>query len=214
MSTTIRPTAEDALWAVIDTEPRPATELATAAGISPSKTRKILNQWAADGSITRHADEDPRAAARWSITTDHSSDSTIISESEPATTQADAPSQPEAATSEPELTPPPDPIDTNPEPDTVVAEAPGEQDPESAAESTNQSDPDQDKLAPGALRGLVEDHLRDHPGQEFTPHQIGKALAGRSSGAVHNALMKLTQTGVAKQTCDRPKKFALARDTQ
>ncbi|MET7769059.1 hypothetical protein [Nocardia sp. NPDC005366] len=65
------------------------------------------------------------------------------------------------------------------------------------------------KLAPGALRGQVEDFLRDHPGQEFSPHQIGKAL-DRSSGAVHNALVKLTTGGTARQTSAAPKKFTLA----
>jgi hypothetical protein len=36
---------------------------------------------------------------------------------------------------------------------------------------------------PGALRDLVEDHLRKFPGTAFTPHQVGKVLtrsAGRS----------------------------------
>ncbi len=38
----------------------------------------------------------------------------------------------------------------------------------------------------GALRGLVEEHLRTFPGTAFTPHQIGKVLT-RSAGAVANA---------------------------
>ncbi|WP_158271281.1 hypothetical protein [Nocardia sp. MDA0666] len=55
----------------------------------------------------------------------------------------------------------------------------------------------------------MEDFLRDHPDDEFSPHEIGKALA-RSSGAVHNALARLTTLGTARRTSDRPKKFALA----
>uniref|UniRef100_UPI002458663E hypothetical protein n=1 Tax=Nocardia cyriacigeorgica TaxID=135487 RepID=UPI002458663E len=82
------------------------------------------------------------------------------------------------------------------------------------AGQTGEGSPHPDKLAPGALRGLVEDHLRDHPGQEFTPHQIGKALGGRSSGAVHNALVRLADSGVAEMTTTRPKKFALAPSSQ
>ncbi|WP_227999453.1 hypothetical protein [Nocardia australiensis] len=66
-----------------------------------------------------------------------------------------------------------------------------------------------DRLPAGALRGQVEDYLHDNPGKEFTPHQIGKAL-DRSSGAVHNALVKLTKDGTAVQTGTAPKKFALA----
>ncbi|MFD3430749.1 hypothetical protein [Nocardia fluminea] len=65
------------------------------------------------------------------------------------------------------------------------------------------------RLPAGALRGQVEDFLRDHPEEEYSPHQIGKAL-DRSSGAVHNALVKLTKDGTARQTSTAPKKFALA----
>ncbi len=43
---------------------------------------------------------------------------------------------------------------------------------------------------PGALRGLVEEHLRKFPDAAFTPHQVGKVLT-RSAGAVANALDKL-----------------------
>ncbi|MET8779471.1 hypothetical protein ABZV58_31110 [Nocardia sp. NPDC004654] len=66
-----------------------------------------------------------------------------------------------------------------------------------------------ERLPAGALRGQVEDFLRDNPGEEFTPHQIGKAL-DRSSGAVHNALVTLTKHGTAHQTGTAPKKFTLA----
>ena len=64
------------------------------------------------------------------------------------------------------------------------------------------------RLAPGALRGLVEDFLRDNPG-EFSPNAIGKALK-RSSGAVHNALEKLVESGYAVRTSEKPKKYSLA----
>ncbi|MGH3693791.1 MAG: hypothetical protein ACRDRX_07350 [Pseudonocardiaceae bacterium] len=66
------------------------------------------------------------------------------------------------------------------------------------------------RLPPGGLRGLVEDWLRDHPGERFSPSAIGKAL-GRSSGAVANALDKLVADGYAAQTCDKPKRFTAAR---
>ncbi|WP_157187428.1 hypothetical protein [Nocardia vinacea] len=65
------------------------------------------------------------------------------------------------------------------------------------------------RLPAGALRGQVEDFLRDHPGEEYTPHQIGKVLE-RSSGAVHNALVTLTKGGTARQTSTAPKRFTLA----
>lgn len=65
------------------------------------------------------------------------------------------------------------------------------------------------RLASGALRGMVEDYLRDHSGQDFSPNTVGKAL-NRSAGAVHNALEKLVTGGYAVRTSDKPKKYALA----
>jgi hypothetical protein len=68
------------------------------------------------------------------------------------------------------------------------------------------------RLPSGGLRGLVEDWLRDHPGEEFSPNAIGKAL-GRSSGAVANALDKLVAAGYAAQTQDKPKRFTAVKTT-
>jgi hypothetical protein len=67
-----------------------------------------------------------------------------------------------------------------------------------------------ERLAPGALRGMVEDYLRDHLGEEFSPTAIAKALGGRSSGAVSNALDRLVADGTAAKTKDKPRRFALA----
>ncbi|GAA3040854.1 winged helix-turn-helix domain-containing protein [Actinokineospora globicatena] len=66
------------------------------------------------------------------------------------------------------------------------------------------------RLAPGALRGQVEDYLRDHPAQRFSPTEIARALEGRSGGAVSNALDKLVADGVAVRVQDKPRRFALA----
>jgi hypothetical protein len=70
------------------------------------------------------------------------------------------------------------------------------------------------RLAPGSLRGMVEDHLRDHPGEEFGPTAIAKALGGKSSGAVSNALDKLVADGTAVRTKEAPRRFALASAEQ
>jgi predicted transcriptional regulator len=78
---------------------------------------------------------------------------------------------------------------------------------ESGTDSGQQQEKSQ-RLAPGALRGMVEDYLRDNSG-EFSPNAIGKAL-NRSSGAVHNALEKLVESGYAVRTSDKPKKYSLA----
>jgi hypothetical protein len=62
---------------------------------------------------------------------------------------------------------------------------------------------------PGALRDLVEEHLRKFPDTTFTPHQVGKVLT-RSAGAVANALDKLTGLGVAQMVTDKPRTYRLA----
>lgn len=67
-----------------------------------------------------------------------------------------------------------------------------------------------ERLASGALRGMVEDWLREHPGEQAGPTKIAKDLGGKSSGAVSNALDKLIEAGVAVKTQDKPKRFALA----
>jgi len=65
------------------------------------------------------------------------------------------------------------------------------------------------RLPSGALQGMVEDFLREHPAEAFGPVAIAKALGGKSSGAVSNALDKLADHGVAVKTSDKPKRFAL-----
>ena len=62
---------------------------------------------------------------------------------------------------------------------------------------------------PGALRDLVEEHLRKFPGTAFTQHQVGKVLT-RSAGAVANALDKLVSLGTAEMVTDKPRTYRLA----
>ena len=62
---------------------------------------------------------------------------------------------------------------------------------------------------PGELRDLVDGHLREFPGKDFTPYQVGKVL-GRSSGAVANALDKLVGLGVAELAGETPRAYRLA----
>ncbi|MDX3663676.1 hypothetical protein PV646_40885 [Streptomyces sp. ID05-26A] len=70
------------------------------------------------------------------------------------------------------------------------------------------------KLPSGALRGMVEDFLTDHAGEEFGPSAIAKALGGKSSGAVSNALDKLVDDGTAVKSSEKPRRFALASAQQ
>lgn len=62
------------------------------------------------------------------------------------------------------------------------------------------------RLGRGALRDMVAEFLSSHPGAEFGPTAIGKAL-GRSSGAVSNALTKLAADGHVVQVSERPLRF-------
>ncbi|WP_199550365.1 helix-turn-helix domain-containing protein [Streptomyces sp. N35] len=65
------------------------------------------------------------------------------------------------------------------------------------------------RLAPGALRQLVIDHLTAHPDEAFTATKISRAI-GKSSGAIANVLVKITADGVAEQRTERPRTYRLA----
>ncbi len=60
----------------------------------------------------------------------------------------------------------------------------------------------------GALRDLVEEHLRKFPGTASAPHQIGKVLT-RSAGAVASALDKLVSPGTARMATGKPRSCRL-----
>ena len=62
---------------------------------------------------------------------------------------------------------------------------------------------------PGALRDKILRHLRNHPGADFTPHEIHEVL-GNSSGAIAKALDTLVGHGRAELACDAPRRFRLA----
>ncbi|MFD3486708.1 hypothetical protein [Streptomyces sp. NPDC058665] len=57
---------------------------------------------------------------------------------------------------------------------------------------------------------MASEHLLAHSGTEFGPVAIGKGL-GRFSGAVANALTKLTGNGTVAQTSERPVLYAAVR---
>ncbi|WP_148592511.1 helix-turn-helix domain-containing protein [Streptomyces sp. WAC01526] len=70
--------------------------------------------------------------------------------------------------------------------------------------------PDQKKrLAPGALRQMVVDHLHAHPDEAFTATKISRVIE-KSSGAIANSLATLVRLGVADQVSDTPRTFRLA----
>jgi MoxR-like ATPase len=55
---------------------------------------------------------------------------------------------------------------------------------------------------------MVLAHLTEHLGQSFTPGELARALGGRSTGAIGNALATLIERGTITCTHTRPRRFA------
>lgn len=68
------------------------------------------------------------------------------------------------------------------------------------------------RLAPGALRQMVIDHLHAHPGEAFTATKISRVI-GKSSGAIANALVTLTSQGITEQVGEQPRTYRAAAGT-
>ena len=67
------------------------------------------------------------------------------------------------------------------------------------------------KLAKNGLRNQVEAFMRDlGTGHDVTPGTVARELGGRSSGAVGNAMSRLTAEGVLVMTSEAPVKYAMA----
>ncbi|MDQ1024691.1 hypothetical protein QF035_002273 [Streptomyces umbrinus] len=64
------------------------------------------------------------------------------------------------------------------------------------------------RLAPGALRQMVIDHLEAHPGEAFTATKISRVIE-KSSGAIANALVTLARQGIAEQVTNKPLTYRL-----
>ncbi|MCA1229952.1 hypothetical protein [Saccharopolyspora sp. 6M] len=193
-----RTEAEGQLWAVVSGEPHTTAALAVAAGVGRSTAAKALSRWALAGTITRDVvGEGAGQRSEWSRPQHPAPEAALGQAPEQEPEPEEAPRQPELA---------------------IVPEAPSV--PEQTTEEAG-IEPDsgrgevpappvtRERLAPGALHGLVEDFLREHPGDEFGPSKIGKELS-RSSGAVNNALEKMTEKGVVVKTREAPKRFMLA----
>ncbi|MGW4330519.1 hypothetical protein ACWEKR_32100 [Nocardia sp. NPDC004573] len=214
-----------ALWEALETHPGSTTaQLAELAAIETIPARQLLTEWELAGAVW--ADTDPgKGGKTWTAGAkpEQAPAAPEPAVPEPAATAPAEPATPESIAAEPTAPEPGTPAeqaapaapDTTPE--TAVAAPTGDDPatpapvPPAAADDGAAADPEStaERLPAGGLRGQVEDHLRENPGKEFTPHQIGKALA-RSSGAVHNALVTLTKHGTARQTSTAPKKFTLA----
>ncbi|MFQ6227166.1 hypothetical protein [Nocardia sp. NPDC002869] len=215
----LRNDTDAALWAALGTHPGSTTAaLADVAGVGVSTARRALLSWETAGAARSHSDPElPRAAKTWT-TAEPAATPQAATAPEPAASEPAAPEPAaEAVTTSTDSDAPADPAPAHPgQADTPVAGPTGDESADTTpstpaggddpAAAPPESGP---RLRSGALRGQVEDFLRDHPDEEFSPHQIGKAL-DRSSGAVHNALVTLTKGGTAHQTSTAPKRFTLA----
>ncbi|QIS17171.1 hypothetical protein [Nocardia terpenica] len=199
------PTAEK-LWAALRQGPgSTARELAESVGIGGSTARKLLVALERTGSAYRLEGEAggsaQRPTDRWYVL--HTPTAATAPAEQDPTGEADEtvgdlaePSEPTelaAPAEEPDTAPDPAEADTPAEPADTAAAADTAPDTEAAAEpeEAGQAEPETvepvvkgKRMAPGALRAMVEEFLRDCAGREFGPTEIGRDLE-RSVGAVH-----------------------------
>ncbi|WP_229693448.1 hypothetical protein [Lentzea pudingi] len=168
-----------------------AADLSLLAQIGKSTAPKILAKWASDGAVTRTpgiAEGGRRAADLWVIT-DFGSITVAEEDSVDLTdTAADEAQDPINSVAI-------DAVEAEP----VVAEVSAPEAVDGGRSTTTERVAKLIKqmtarLAASALLGMVEDYLHDHPGEEFGPAAIAKALDGKSSGAVSNALTSWSRT--------------------
>lgn len=222
-----RTDAEDRLWAALYDQPgSSAAQLALAAGIGKSTAGKILAAWAKDATVTRTPGEAQgrrRVADRWTIT-ETDDQPTPAAEDTGESTHTDSTPGENPVEPGPECQDVEDDAGSNGDSDTrMTGEQPTEPAGAPTAAATTATDeaitpsaPEVPVKAPrlgkGALRGMVEDFLTEHPGEQFSPNKIGKEL-GRSAGAVFNALEKLVTSGWAVRTSDAPKRYTAKSST-
>jgi hypothetical protein len=178
------------LWAITDTDTGVDTEPTDQTPTDDTPTDDIS---ASDAASADRAQPDPTAPD--TTTADTTADDATLSDTQPA--DADSTETTNTAKAEPRI-----------EAITPAADS-AATDSDTATEGSD-GDSKKARLAPGSLHGMVEDYLRDHPGEEFGPTAIAKGLGGKSSGAVSNALDKLVADGTAVKTNESPKRFVLA----
>ncbi|MGW5643661.1 MarR family transcriptional regulator [Saccharopolyspora sp. NPDC003762] len=199
----VRTESQDKVWAALHSNPGATTaDLAESAKVGRSTAGKILAAWAMDGSVNRItgiADGGRRSADRWTIT--HTDQTTPL----PGTTDTAC----DGVAAEPTNAEEPTNNERAAEARAENTESPDTVQNRSGDDDTPGAVTKGPRLSKGELRGMVEDYLTDHPGEEFSSNTIGKAL-NRSSGAVNNALEKLVADGYAVRAQDKPKRFTAA----
>jgi hypothetical protein len=209
------------------------------AGIGRSTAAKILARWANDALLTRTTTTGAtgatrRAPERWSVP-DATSATDVADQDPGGDTTAAAPTPALAPTDDniPTTVERPDPSDPTSGPEAgpgSAAAVDASRDLPATGDAADMGAAMRDnmgggarvgavarpvaptrarRLPPGGLRGMVEDHRREHSDQAFGPSQLGKAL-GRSGGAVANALLKLVEAGTAVRAQAKPLRYTLA----
>ncbi|MER6049073.1 hypothetical protein ABT168_16740 [Streptomyces sp. NPDC001793] len=192
---------------------------------TPTDSAEPIN----DGADRGEEKSEARAPSTSAVSAPDSPNLTVPDDTNvPADTPLDAPDLPAAVTE----------FRTEPEPNTLHVDAPqdtGHPDGDTSQEDSAQSEDDNapassedtevraepaqpaqakdGRLAPGALRQMVIDHLHAHPDEAFTATRISRIIE-KSSGAIANALVKLAAAGIAEQVTDRPRTFRLTQPNQ
>lgn len=175
------PSAADRLRTALRRNPgKTARELAELAGIGGSTATKLLAVWATDGQAVRQPGEDTGGRKA-------------------AARWA-----------------PPEPVEDDPKPRKRDTAAPRRKKADTAdmkattAKSVTDAPPT-GRLPKGALHGMCEDFLSEPERRDnaYTAGEIGRKL-GRSSGAVRNALDKLTEKGTVALVQEEPRRYQLA----
>src|SRR2546429_8641192 len=69
------------------------------------------------------------------------------------------------------------------------------------------------RVGPGELRRQVAAYLTEHRERDHTPAEIARALGGRSTGAIGNALKTLVEQGDAAHSRTRPNRYRATDST-
>lgn len=204
------------------------TELTLASGLATSTTSKALATLEQGGLAVRtpggYSSSGGRIPDRWRTTTPgDTSNPTDHNTPDPGTEPAEAAiektgPEEDALTTEAS---PAEPADNEPDDDGAAGQNDSEHSGDEFAPAP-QAEPKppaapavpialpggKQRLAPGALRQLVLDHLTTHPGEAFTATHISRVIE-KSSGAIANCLDKLVSQGIAEQVTDRPRTYRL-----
>jgi predicted transcriptional regulator len=177
---TRKPTATDAVLAVLAAHPNAtAAELAVHASVGRSTATKALADLTQTGRVRRVPGEGKpgRRAPDRWLRTDNEAEQALPGEAQPQPAKAEPASERRGAT------------------------ASG-----SKARTLAERQPQDARLGKGALAKLVLDYLQENAHGELSPTAVAKAL-DRSSGAVANALERLTAKGSVRKTSEKPRRY-------